>query len=309
MQPEETKITNKFPRLFVIGGPTASGKSRLAEAISEKLGFPIISADSRQVFKQMDLGTAKPLPHDLIRYRYYGINLIEPSQKFDVWDFGQYVSELLNGPLRHEKGVILVGGTGLYIKTILYGLNAPSTENAPLRFSLELGWKNSGLAWLQQQVPNEIFSSLNPSEQKNPLRLIRKIEIASTPHLEANHSELPAWIENCDTMIVHLLPARSLLYDQINNRVEAMIKNGLVNEVESLRQIENPQVWNTVGYKEFKEVDFDFQKLNLIIEKIKQHTRNYAKRQYTWFRQHKADLIITEPDEIQALSAWQKKFN
>lgn len=308
LQKIAAKIIINTPRLLIIGGPTASGKTQLAEQAADFFDCPIISFDSRQLFRRMNIGTAKPTADSLQKYKYYGIDMANPGEDMDVADFARMVIELIQGPLSKEKYIILVGGTGLYLKTILYGMDARPPANPELRETLNSLYKSQGIAALQKKLPSQILNALNESDRMNPLRLIRQLEILND--LDINDAEpIIKGVSNyCDTHITWLLPDRNTLYLRIEERVNDMMNQGLWEEAVALKEETHHQIWNTVGYKEIRDAQFDPGRKGEVTAKICQNTRRYAKRQYTWFRHQPFDLMMDSPSFESWLEEVKKKF-
>jgi tRNA dimethylallyltransferase len=281
--------------LISIVGPTAIGKTALSIELAKYYKTVIISADSRQFYQEISIGTAKPSINELNEVQHYFINNKSVIETYSAGDFERDALILLAELFKEKDIVILVGGSGLYIKALWEGLDEMPPLNEELRKTIINNYETNGIIYLQEKL-----LSLNPEKYKkidaqNPQRLMRAIEIE-----EQNKTFKPTKIKSprfFETIKICLNTDREILYDNINRRVDSMIKNGLIKECEQMFEHRNNYALNTVGYSEiFSFFDGDTS-LEKAIELIKQHTRNYAKRQLTWFKREQ-DLNWYEPKEI-----------
>lgn len=275
------------PPVIVIVGPTAVGKTKFSLDLAEKYNAEIISADSRQVYRYMDIGTAKPTRAELEQIRHHFINYREPDQKYTAGDFAADARKKIMELLSKNKNVIVVGGSGLYIRALLYGIIEQVDVDENIRSELMARLKTEGLAVLYSELKSVdpvLAERLSPNDKQ---RILRGLEVyfSSGSKLSdlQNKNEIGA---DFPFVQIGLTMNRAQLYKKINQRVDKMIEAGLVDEVKDvIRQgYANCNALNTVGYKEIisflnKEID-----LETAIRLIKQNSRRYAKRQMTWFK-------------------------
>ncbi len=272
-------------KVIAIVGPTASGKTKLAIEMAKNLGTEIISADSRLVYKGFDIGTAKPTKEEQQMVKHHMIDVVEPEYDFSVADFADEARKIISNLHAHSKVPIVAGGTGLYFRILLENYDMPRIEaNPQLRADLEK-LSNEELFAMLKEVDS---ISAEKIHQNNRVRVIRALEVsllAGTPFSSIKG------IKNNEYEVEWVFPeleSREALYDRINKRVDAMISEGLIEETKDLLvkhgKIKN--LVNTIGYQEI--IEFLDNKISLeeAVEKIKQNTRRYAKRQLTWFRRN-----------------------
>lgn len=276
-----------------IAGPTASGKSALAVKLASKFDSVIISADSMQIYRTLDIGTAKEdisirkkIPHKLI-------DVVDPSEEFSVAEFVRLAKAEIENAQNSGKLPIIVGGTGLYFEALLYPMSFANTnKNDALRESLQQELENIGAHAMHQKLESLDPQTANRLHENDTKRVIRALEIvlSTGKTLEQNQDER----QKPDVIMVALNTDRDVLYDRINKRVDKMFDEGLVQEVLSVGDF-SYQSMQAIGYKEFANCNFsvengkyvvDDAELDQIKDKIKQHSRNYAKRQLTWFRKY-----------------------
>lgn len=274
-----------MPKLIVIGGPTASGKTALAIELARVLKTEIISADSRQCFKEISIGTAKPSSEELSKVKHHFINCFSISEAVNAGLFSKIANDLLNNELAKQEYVVVTGGTGLYIKALLNGLDDLPSVPTSLRDEIKQDFLINGLTHFQEELKNadpEYHSIVDVSNHARVLRAIELIRFTGKPFssLIGNKQQSTLIDAKCFTTKLE----RDLLYEGINLRVDLMIENGLVDEVKTVYPFKGMSALNTVGYSEI--IDFIDGKYDLktAINLVKQHSRNYAKRQVTWFR-------------------------
>lgn len=280
-------MANSHHHLIIVGGPTASGKTTLAIEIAQYFNTEILSADSRQFYREMSIGTAKPIPAELAGVPHHFIDSLSVREEYSVGDFERDALKVLENLFLEKKVVVMVGGSGLFINAICHGLDhfpeiSPLTKNI-----VQEGEATGGLAWLQTAISKLDPEYFSKADQMNPARLRRALEVsieAGAPYssfLQQPKEERPFQIH----YILTEWP-REILYDRINKRVDLMIEQGLEAEVRQLLPYRDQSALRTVGYEEwFPYFDGEIDK-NTVVEKIKQHSRNYAKRQITWFRKY-----------------------
>lgn len=269
-------------KLIVVLGPTASGKTAYAIQLANQFQCPIISSDSRQVFKELSIGVARPDDNELNAAPHY---LIASHSIHDVFNAGIYAKEaraLVNHLFETNTHLIVCGGTGLYVKALLEGFDPLPPKNANLRHELQMQFESDGISFLQKKLQSLSEKLYGETEIQNPQRLIRAIEIASSPGIAEN--DIPSFIHSFHVEFHYLNLERHLLYERINLRVDRMLEMGLENEAKSLLEFQNLNALQTVGYSEWWPYFNGETTIKETIDKIKQHSRNYAKRQETWFK-------------------------
>lgn len=271
--------------LISIVGPTAIGKTAMAIKVAQHLNTEIISADSRQFFKEMEIGTAKPTTEELASAKHHFINSHSVTDLFSTGDFEMQGLSRLTAIFEKHDVAIMVGGSGLYINALINGLDEMPEIDLSIREQLNKQFEEYGISAIQKQlaeVDPEYFAKV---DQHNPQRMIRGLEVfLSTGKKLSSMLSATKKTRPFQTIKIGLNTDRSLLYDRINKRVDTMINSGLVNEVRSLKDFRKYNALNTVGYSEI--FDFIDGKISIddAISAIKQNTRRFAKRQLTWFR-------------------------
>lgn len=267
-------------KLIVIVGPTASGKTALSIEIAKLLQTEIISADARQFYQSMDIGTAKPSMVELEMVQHHFINNLEPADYFSAGDFERTALKLLETLFQKYNNVVVCGGSGLYVQALCQGMSTMPAADLNLRAELEKTYQNSGITALQLRLHELNPVKLQQIDTSNPQRLMRAIE------MEIQQVELvqPAIKRPFEIHKFGILTDREALYNRINERVDHMMAAGLLAEAKKLYPLKALNALQTVGYKELFEYFDNTCSLAFAIDKIKQHTRNYAKRQMTWFK-------------------------
>ena len=284
--------------LVVIAGPTASGKTAFSIALAKALDTVIISADSRQFYKEMSIGTAAPTPDELSQVKHYNVHNISIEDKYDVAEYEKDVLNLLNALFKEHDFVILTGGSGLFIDAVCNGIDEMPDITAETRGKVENLYREGGLRALQnvvQQLDPEYISIV---DQQNPRRLQRALEVCmQTGKTFTSFRQRQAAPREFNIIKFALLWDRETLNQRIDLRVDLMMEQGLLEEARSLYPMRHLNALNTVGYKElFAYFDGDYT-LKEAVEQIKIHTHQYAKRQMTWL--HKDDSYIwVKPNEL-----------
>ncbi len=275
------------PTVIVICGPTASGKTKLGIEVANKVDGEIVSADSMQIYKYMDIGTAKPTEEERKQAVHHLVDFVEPNKRYSVSDYKKDATNTIKDILKRKKVPIVVGGTGLYINSLIYNIEYNEIET-DLSYREELNkLDNETLYKMAIEIDEEATKKVSQNDKK---RLARILEIYKSTGKTKTELEKDSRKElEFDYKIFVLSMDREILYERINKRVDLMIDQGLIEEVKSLleKYDEFPTAMQGLGYKEVKEyLDGRLTKEEMI-EKIKQETRRYAKRQLTWFRQYK----------------------
>ncbi len=288
---------NQNKTLIVIAGPTAIGKTAVAIQLAQHFNTVILSADSRQFYREMSIGTAKPTDNELAAAKHYFIDSHSITEPFSVGDFEKQGMELLDELFRVHQTVILVGGSGLYIKAIGEGFDNIPDADAGVRERLNLELAEKGITHLQEKLKLADPNYYNQVDINNPQRVIRALEVfESTGNPFSSYRVSATNTRPFNIIKIALDMPRELLYNRINQRVDVMMEQGLLDEVRSLIPYRHLNALNTVGYSEiFDHLDGKIT-LDTAVEKIKQNTRRFAKRQLTWFRKDK-DFHWVEANE------------
>ncbi len=285
------------PTLIVIAGPTASGKTDLALKVADFYKTEILSADSRQCYCEMNIGTAKPSREELDRIRHHFINSHSITTPFTAGQFADQARLLLKELFQIHRAVVVVGGTGLYLKALLHGLDEIPDIDPSVRDEINTLYQKLGLSAIQEIVRHKDPDFYSQMDVNNPARMIRAAEIITgtgNPYSWYLKKKTQEPDFNIKAIVTNW--SREELYHRINTRVDEMIHSGLLKEVESLYAYRNLTALKTVGYQElFDYLDHKYS-LEEAIQKIKQHTRNYAKRQLTWFR-HQGSYVFLEKNK------------
>lgn len=295
--------------LVVIAGPTASGKTAFSIALAKALDTVIISADSRQFYKEMSIGTAAPTPDELSQVKHYNVHNISIEDKYDVAEYEKDVLNLLNTLFKEHDSVILTGGSGLFIDAVCNGIDEMPDITAETREKVDNLYREGGLRALQdavQQLDPEYFSIV---DQQNPRRLQRALEVCmQTGKTFTSFRQRQAAPREFNIIKFALLWDRETLNQRIDLRVDLMMEQGLLEEARNLYPMRHLNALNTVGYKElFAYFDGDCT-LKEAVEQIKIHTHQYAKRQMTWL--HKDDSYIwVKPNELDKVIEQIKSLN
>lgn len=290
--------------LIVVVGPTAIGKTSLAIELAKHYQTEVISADSRQFFEEMSIGTAKPSDEELTAAPHHFINSHSITQFFSTGDFEIQALALMENLFAQHNILVMVGGSGLYINAICNGLDDMPEIDLSIREHLNQKFTNEGIESIRTQLSEldpEYFAKV---DQSNPQRMIRGLEVVLSTgqklssFLTSNKKERPFNI-----IKIGLNTDREKLYHQINHRVDIMIKNGLVEEVKSLEPYKELNALKTVGYSEIFDYLDGKTDLPTAIDKIKQNTRRFAKRQLTWFRKD-TETTWFEPGQRAAIISY-----
>ena len=297
--------TTAKQKIIIILGPTASGKSDFAVKLAKKFNGELISADSRQIYQELNIGSNKITETEKQGIKHYLLDVVKPDQDFSLYDWQQNAFQSIEKILKKNKQPIIVGGTGLYLSSILQNYQLPATDKA-LRLKLNKLSLEKLVAQLKKIDP-EITKKI---DSKNKIHVVRALEYAIAFHDDLQTNKKTATCPY-DYLIFGLNPDKEKLYQKINNRVDTMIKNGLLAEVKNLikKYKADLPALSGIGYQEIskylnKELGFEE-----AVELIKKNTRHYAKRQMTWFRRmEKQGLKINWNKNITEAESLIKKF-
>ena len=289
--------------LIILAGPTAVGKTELSIALAKKVGGEIISADSMQVYKHMNIGSAKIMPDQMQGIRHYLIDELEPDEEFNVVRFQKMAKEALQNAYKNGKIPILVGGTGFYIQAVLYDIDFTDNDTEDnYREELERLLAKEGASYLHRLLQKEDPKAAESIHENNTKRVIRALEFKKqTGKLISEHNEAEKRKQSPYQFAYFVLNEdRQELYCKIDRRIDTMIENGLLEEVKKLSAMgyhKNMVSMQGLGYKElltFLNQEITFEEAVYI---LKRDTRHFAKRQLTWFRREK-DVIWLEKDKF-----------
>ncbi len=293
----------KLPKVIVIVGPTASGKTALAVKIAKKFNGEIVSADSRQIYRGMDIGTAKPSKKEMAGVPHHLIDIKNPGQNYTAAEYKRDAVKAIKSILKKGKLPILAGGTGLYVKAVVDNLKIPEVKPDPkLRKKLEKEIQSRGLNFVFQKLIKLDPEAAYIVDPKNPRRIIRALEIAlktKKPFSSQRKTGKPMF----NFIQIGISLPKDRLNERINRRVDSMIKSGLVEEVKTLvkKYGRSQKSFDAIGYREI--IDFLNGKISLeeAAELIKKNTRNYAKRQLTWFKKDRRIHWVKNQNEALGL--------
>lgn len=304
------RLTKKLPTILVVIGPTGSGKTKLAHLISKLIPSELISADSRQIYKGLDIGTSKPTKSEINNYNYHLIDIRNPDEKYSAGEFQIDGRKAISKIIIKNKLPIIVGGTGLYIRALVDGLSENIESDSNLRFKFEKEIKEKGLNSLFLKLKKVDSKTAKVIDSKNPRRIIRALEVyyLTKKPISELHSEKEK--DNLfNPIFVGLNWERDKLYSRINIRVEEMLENGFLLEVENLLKKgfdDKLQSMQSVGYKEMllhlknpKGMDPHKLSYDEAVNEMKKNTRRFGKRQLTWFRKESRTNWINISDEVE----------
>lgn len=289
------------PKVIVICGPTASGKTALSIELAKKINGEIISSDSMQIYKYMDIGTAKPSKEEMQGIKHYLLDFVEPNQRYSVAEFKKDAEKAIEKILAKGKTPIVVGGTGLYVDSLIYGIEYQDIKlDEKYRQELDERVKKEGLEKLYeeaQKIDPQAMKKISKNDQK---RILRVLEIYKATGKNKTEQEIESRKNGVkyDYKVFAINIERDVLYEKINKRVDIMIEKGLIQEVEQLLKKYNefPTAMQGLGYKEVVEHLQGITSKEEMIEKLKMETRRYAKRQITWFKKNKQTIWIGPKD-------------
>ncbi|MAJ13191.1 MAG: tRNA (adenosine(37)-N6)-dimethylallyltransferase MiaA [Flavobacteriales bacterium] len=275
-------------KLFVILGPTASGKTALSIQLSKELNAEIISCDSRQFYKELNIGAAPPSKNQLKQTKHHFIQHLSIKDNYNIGQYEKDAIKKIYSLFKIYNNLILVGGSGLYINAICNGIDDIPETPQKIRNEINNVFLEKGIIWLQEKVKKIDLDFYKNSDTNNPQRLKRCLEVYLNTGQKISSFYKKNKIKRDFKIIkIGISTEREALYNKINHRVDQMIKNGLINEAKELFQYQKYNALNTVGYKELfsffeKKIDKE-----IAIEEIKKNSRRLAKRQITWFKRDK----------------------
>ena len=287
--------------LIIIAGPTAIGKTALAISLAKHFKTEIISADSRQFYREMNIGTAKPSEAELKEVKHHLINSHSVLDQFNAGDFEKESIELINKLFLNHDQVIMVGGSGLFINAVSHGFDQLPIATEEIRNYFNTILEEKGIKFLQDQLKEIDPVYYKEVDIYNPQRIIRALEVFECSG--ETFSSLRTNIKKqrpFNIVKIGLNTDRNIVYERINLRVDQMIKDGLIKEVEGLKSFRHLNPLNTVGYSEIFDYLEGKSNREEAIEKIKQNTRRFAKRQLTWFKKSE-DIKWYKPDELEPI--------
>ena len=279
-------------KLIIISGPTCTGKSSLSIKFAKQIGGEVISADSIQVYKGLDIGSAKITTKEMQGVKHHLIDVLEPNEDFNVYIFKEMAKVALEEIYANDHIPIIVGGTGFYIQSILYDIDFSKEDNSKVRYELERELKEKGSVFLYnilKEIDPKSCEKIHPNNTKRVIRAIEYYRLNNKPISEHNEEErLKKSVFDANYFV--LTDERDKLYKRINNRVDTMLEQGLVNEVKGLLDAGldvNSNSMQGIGYKEIVEHLTSDVSLEEATYNIKKNTRHFAKRQLTWFRRER----------------------
>lgn len=279
-------------KIVAITGPTAVGKTEYAIHIAENLDGEIVSCDSMQIYKYMDIGSAKPSPEELARVKHYLVDVIDPREEFSVAKYQEMAKEAIETIFAKGKLPVICGGTGLYLDSLLYDLKfGPEEKSAKFRYELERFAEANGSEALHDRLKNCDPEAAERIPHQNVRRVIRAIEAAEyygEKLIDFAEAEKKV-TKDYDVILISLTRERAELYERINERVDRLMEAGLLEEIYELKGMgftAESISMKGIGYKEL--LDFTDGKCDLktAVDDIKKNTRHFAKRQMTWFRRY-----------------------
>lgn len=288
-------------KVIVICGPTASGKTKLGIELAKRINGEIVSCDSMQIYKEMDIGTAKPTKLEQSEARHYLIDFIMPDKRYNVAEYKKDAENVIEKIIRDNKTPIIVGGTGLYLNSLIYGIDYPEIQtDLNFRKELEERVNKNGLEEIYEEakkIDPKAVEKISKNDKKRILRILEIYHSTGKTKTKLEEESRKKGIKYDYRIFVLNMP-REQLYERINKRVDLMIKDGLIEEVKKItnKYKEFPTAMQGLGYKEVVEFLENKITKDEMIEKIKMETRRYAKRQLTWFKSYKNAIWLNSND-------------
>jgi len=286
-------------KIIIIAGPTASGKSALSIDIAKKLNSQIVSSDSMQIYKDMDIGTAKITVDEMSNIKHHMIDIVNPQDDYSVADYADNAIKIIDDMLKNNLIPIICGGTGLYIDSILYPLSM-GVKDDTIREKLYSEYEAHGATYMHDKlkaIDSQEAEKVHENNVKRVLRALEIYEISGKIKSDINDRKDLRY----DTCLIVISPNKADLYEQIDKRVDEMFSNGLETEVKALLNkgcTFDCQSMQAIGYKEFKNYFDGVYTIDQVKDEIKKNTRHYAKRQVTWFKRYPfAHFVLSNKDE------------
>lgn len=293
--------------VIIIVGATAVGKTTLAIHLSNYFNTSIVSADSRQCYKELNIGVAKPTKEELQSTHHYFIDTYSIHNKVDAAVFENDALKAVDEIFTTNTIAIMVGGTGMYIKAFCEGLDFIPKADETIQLAVRKGYEEKGLEWLQNRVETEDPEYFKTGETQNPQRLMRALEVKRSTGKSIRSFQNKMMVERPFNIIkIGLELTKTALHERIHHRVDMMMQNGLLQEVKSLFPYQHLNALQTVGYKEIFDHLNGLCSLEASVEFIKTNTRQYAKRQMTWFKKEK-DIKWFNPIDMKSILAYLRE--
>lgn len=290
--------------LIIIAGPTAVGKTALSIELAKHYNCPVISADSRQFYKEMSIGTAKPSVEEMQGVAHYFIDNISIHDTYNVGQYEREAIDCIGNLFKQHDTIILVGGSGLYINAVMNGVDEFEEIPAEIREQLIKDFEEKGLSFLQEELKSKDEVYYNQVDLNNPQRMMRALEVCiHTKKTYSSFRKKEKKERSFNTINLLINTEREGLYQRVNKRVDKMMEQGLLEEVKNLYPNKHLNALNTVGYKELFEFTDGKITLEEAVHLIKQNSRRYAKRQLTWFN-HQGDFESFEPSDLEKIKAY-----
>jgi len=298
------RMKKNTKKIIIIVGPTAIGKTGLSIELANALNTEIISCDSRQFYRELKIGSAPPNAKELAAAKHHFIHHLSVTEDYNAREFEINAIAKIKELHKTKDTIIVVGGSGLYVDAICKGFDKMPEIPNQIRIQLNEKLNDQGLVWLQDEVKEVDPNFYATCDQQNPQRLLRALEVfIATGKPFSFYKSAKAKHRPFEIIKIGLTTERKIIYKRINTRVDKMLENGLLEEVESLIAFQQKNALQTVGYKEI----FSFYNNNCTLEKavenIKQNTRRFAKRQLTWFRKDK-DTTWFEPHQVSEIKTF-----
>ena len=303
---------SKKPKVIIIGGPTGIGKTAVAVRIAQRFGGEIVNADSMQIYRKMNTGTAKPTPKEQALVKHHLIDIINPDQPFDAVRFADMAGKIIIQLVEKQMLPLVVGGTGLYIKALTHGLFRENSSDPEVRKELHQIAETHGTEHLYRnlkQIDPDTADRLHPNDTFRIIRALEVYRVTGAPisdfHNTHRFSDRPY-----RTLKIGLDMDRKILYDRINSRVEAMMDEGLVAEVKQLLAIgysAELKSMQSIGYRHMADFIEGRLEWDEALDTMKRDTRRYAKRQLTWFRKD-PEMIWFHPEQVEEIAEKIEEF-
>lgn len=304
------KLAKNKPLLICVVGPTAIGKTTLAIALAKAFSTEIISADSRQFYREMAIGTAVPSSEELQAVPHHFIQNKSIFETYSVGDFERDVLSFLTNFFSRKNIIVMVGGSGLYVNAVVKGLDKFPNVPAKIREDLKKEFSEKGIAFLQKELKINDPVYFNAVDIDNPQRLIRALEIyRATGKPYSSFLNKKTEVRNFETLFIGLTAERETIYSRIELRVDKMIDAGLIEEAKNLYPHKEKNALQTVGYRELFEYFDGKHTKEITISEIKKNTRRFAKRQQTWFKKNEAIYWFDYKTDVSEILNFIKEKN